>query len=112
MSYRPTEPYCTPVELFNPAYDVIKGVNKKVYPENGELIFCSFKTYGGTESNVNDQLTVVDTANIETWYRPDITSASLIKLGNKRYEVIGEPENIEQRNQFLKFKVRGIKGGA
>ena len=111
MSYRPTEPYCTPVELFNPTYEVIKGVNKKVYPENGELIFCSFKTYGGTESNVNDQLTVVDTANIETWYRPDITSASLIKLGNKQYEVIGEPENIEQRNQFLKFKVRGIKGG-
>lgn len=111
MSYRPTEPYCTPVELFNPTYEMIKGVNKKVYPENGELIFCSFKTYGGTESNVNDQLTVVDTANIETWYRPDITSASQIRLNGKRYEVIGEPENIEQRNQFLKFKVRGIKGG-
>lgn len=111
MSYRPAEPYCTPVELFNPTYEVIKGVNKKVYPEKGELIFCSFKTYGGTESNVNDQLTVVDTANIETWYRPDITSASQIRLNGKRYEVIGEPENIEQRNQFLKFKVRGIKGG-
>lgn len=111
MSYRPTEPYCTPVELFNPTYEVIKGVNKKVYPENGELIFCSFKTYGGTETTVNDQLTVVDTANIETWYRPDITSASQIRLNGKRYEVIGEPENIEQRNQFLKFKVRGIKGG-
>lgn len=112
MSLKPDLPYDTPVELFNPTYETIKGVTKKVYPENGELIFCKFKTYGGTETTVNDQLAVVDTANVETWYRPDITSASLIKLGAKKYEVIGEPEDIEQRHQFLKFKVRGVKGGA
>lgn len=111
MSYRPNEPYSTPVELFNPTYETVKGVTKKVYPETGELIFCSFKTYGGTETTINDQLTVVDTANVETWYRPDITSASQIRLGPKIYEVIGEPEDIEQRHQFLKFKVRGVKGG-
>lgn len=111
MSYRPSEPYSTPVELFNPTYETVKGVTKKVYEDNGELIFCSFKTYGGTESVVNDQLTVVDTANVETWYRPDITSGSMIKLGSKKYEVMGEPEDIEQRHQFLKFKVRGVRGG-
>lgn len=111
MSYRPSEPYCTPVELFNPTYETVKGVTKKVYPETGELIFCSFKTYGGTETTINDQLVVVDTANVETWYRPDITSASQIRLNSKVYEVMGEPEDIEQRHQFLKFKVRGVKGG-
>jgi SPP1 family predicted phage head-tail adaptor len=111
MSYRPSEPYCTPVELLNPTYETVKGVTKKVYPEKGELINCSFKTYGGTETTTNDQLTVVDTANVETWYRPDITSASQIRLNGKKYEVMGEPENIEQRNQFLKFKVRSVKGG-
>ena len=105
MSYRPSEPYCTPVELLNPTYETVKGVTKKVYPETGELINCSFKTYGGTETTTNDQLTVVDTANVETWYRPDITSASQIRLGGKKYEVMGEPEDIEQRHQFLKFKV-------
>lgn len=109
--YRPSEPFTTPVELFSPTYKTVKGVPVKEYPEKGELIFCSFKTYGGTESSVNDQLTVVDTANIETWYRPDITSASMIKLGAKEYEVIGVPEDIEQRHQFLKFKVRGVQGG-
>lgn len=111
MSYRPSEPFVTVVELFNPTYETIKGVTKKTYSKV-DNISCSFKTYGGTESTVNDQLTVVDTANIETWYRPDITSASQIRLGTKTYEVMGEPENIEQRNQFLKFKVRGIKGGS
>lgn len=109
--YKPDLPYNTRVELFNPTYETIKGVPKKVYPETGELIFCKFKTYGGTESVVNDQLTVVDTANVETWYRPDITSASQIRLGAKKYEVMGEPEDIEQRHQILKFKVRGVNGG-
>lgn len=107
----PDLPYDTPVELLNPTYKKVKGVNTKVYPEKGELIYCKLKTYGGTETTVNGVLTVVDTANIETWYRPDITSASQIRLGAKTYEVIGEPENIEQRNQILKFKVRGVKGG-
>ena len=111
MNFKPDFPYDTPVELFNPTYQKVKGVNKKVYPEKGELIYCKFKTYGGTETTVNGVLTVIDTANIETWYRPDITSASQIRLGAKTYEVMGEPENIEQRNQFLKFKVRGVKGG-
>jgi SPP1 family predicted phage head-tail adaptor len=110
MSYRPSEPYTTPVELYNPTYKTVKGVTVKEYERVG-VINCSFKTYGGTESVVNDQMTVVDTANVETWYRPDITSASQIRLNGKKYEVMGEPEDIEQRHQFLKFKVRGVKGG-
>ena len=112
MSYRPSEPFSAPMVLFNPTYKTVKGVTVKEFPEQGELIMCSFKTYGGTETTVNDQLSVVDTANVETWYRPDITSASQLRLGAKVYEVMGEPEDIEQRHQFLKFKVRGVKGGA
>lgn len=112
MSYRPKEPFNVVVELLNPTDSVVKGVVKKIYPETGEPINCSFKTYGGTENNINGQLVVVDTANIETWYRPDITSASMVKLNGKAYEVIGEPEDIEQRHQFLKFKVRGVRGGS
>ena len=54
---------------------------------------------------------MVDTANVETFYRPDITVASMIRLGNKDYEVMGVPEDIEQRHQILKFKVRGVRGG-
>ena len=109
--YRPSEPFTTSVELFNPTYETIMGVTKKNYPETGEIIFCSFKSYGGTETTVNDQLVVVDTANIETWYRPDITSSSMIRLNGESYEVMGKPEDIEQRHQFLKFKVRGVRGG-
>lgn len=108
---KPDLPYDTPVKLFNPTYTDVRGVTKKVYEGEGEVIHCKFKTYGGTETTVNGVLSVVDTANVETFYRPDITSASMIKLGNKEYEVMGVPEDIEQRHIILKFKVRGVRGG-
>jgi len=112
MSYRPSEPFTTPIELLNVSeVKTVRGVDVPVYPEKGETIFCSFKTYGGTETTINGVLSVIQTANVETWYRPDITSSSRLRLGSQTYEVMGDPEDIEQRHQFLKFKVRGVKGG-
>lgn len=112
-SFKPSTPYSTPLMLLNPTKKLVQGVTKKEYDEETAVrIFGTFKTYGGTEQNVNGVYSVVDTANVETWYRPDITAESRVKLGEKVYEVIGEPEDIEQRHQFIKFKVRGVKGGA
>lgn len=107
------EPYTTTLELYNPTFSIVKGVVTKVYGDTPtDYINCSFKTYGGTETTINDVYSVIDTANVETWFRPDITSASMFKLGSKKYEVIGEPEDISQRHQTLKFKVRAVRGGA
>lgn len=107
----------------------VNGVNKKEYPTIEEalsvkdkkgnsinLFFGSFKTYQGTfikESNINGLFSIEDTANIETWYRPDIASNCRIARAsdNAIYDIINEPENINMRNQFLKFKVRRVKGG-
>lgn len=112
--YKPSQPFSVPVKLLIPVYKTIKGVRKKVFPEDGEIIFCSFKTYGGTESNVDDVYTIEDTAKIETWYRPDIKSDCAVKLADTGavYEIINEPENINMRNQYCVFKVRRVKGGA
>ena len=105
--YRPSVPFSTPMFIYIPKYVTVKGSTKKVFPETGELIYGSFKSYGGTEKFSNDLY------SIETWFRPDITSGCVLELNeNARYEIISEPENINMRNQFLKFKVRRIKGGA
>lgn len=112
--FKPAFPYSTPIELLIPTYTRQKGVPVKAFPDNGIRLNCSFKTYGGTETNVNDLYTVIDTARVETWYRPDITSECRIKLlpSGEVYEIIGKPENIDRRNQFIKFKVRAVKSGA
>jgi head-tail adaptor len=112
--FKPSFPYSVAAELLVPTYGYEKGVPTKTFPEQGIRINCSFKTYGGTESTENGLYSVIDTANIETWYRPDITAECRIRVlqTGDVYEVIGRPENIDMRNQFCKFKVRAIEGGA
>lgn len=103
--------------LLIPTYTTVNGVRKKTFPEvkDGILFNGTFKTYGGTERDVNGVYSIEDTANVETWFRPDITSSCRIALANNPtalYDIISEPENIEMRNQFLLFRVSRVKGGA
>lgn len=117
MAYRPNIPFSVPMYLLTPTYTTVNGVKKKTYPsvQNGVLFYGTFKTYGGTEVSQNGVFFVEDTANIETWYREDIKSNCRIALANNQtaiYEIVGEPENFEMRNQFCLFKVKRIKGGA
>lgn len=111
--YKPSGPYTTPLILLIPELKTAKGTTKKIFPEDGEVFFCSLKSYGGTERDVNGVYSIEDTANVETWYRPDITSDCRVMTENGRvYEIMNEPENIEMRYQILRFKIRRISGGA
>ena len=113
--YRPNLPFSVPLILLKPTITKSVGVVTKVLPaiKDGILIYGSFKTYGGTEKTVDGLLSIDDTADVETWYRPDITSDCIIAIANTgaQYQIINEPENINCRNQFLKFKVQRIEGG-
>ncbi len=114
--YRPSEAaqMTTPVRLQTPTSGKTLGVSNKTYAEIAGVVMVNWKSYGGTESTSNGVLSVEDTAQIVCWYRPDIRGdCRLVRLiDGAVYEIIGEPENIEMRNQFLKFKVRRVKGGA
>lgn len=114
--YRPNLPFSVPLVLLKPTVTKAVGVATKVLPDikDGILIYGTFKTYGGTEKTVDGLLSIEDTADVETWYRPDITSDCIIALADTgvKYHIINEPENINRQNQFLKFKVQRVKGGA
>lgn len=103
----------TPMILQIPTTKKVKGVAKKIYTD-GDRINVNFKSYGGTESLSNDILSVIDTAQITTWYRPDIKADCRLKRPSDGavFEILGEPENIELRNMISSFKVRRVKGGA
>lgn len=102
----------TPVKLLIPTgTERYNGVSRTVYPADGDVIFVNWKSYGGTETNVNGVYSIIDTAVITTWYRPDITANCRIKREDGAiYRVIAEPENIEQQNMILQFKVERVKG--
>jgi hypothetical protein len=78
--FKPAFPFDTPIWLLIPTYTKKKGVTVKTFPDSGVLLYCSFKTYGGTEITTNGLYTVVDTAIVETWFRPDIKSDCRIML--------------------------------
>lgn len=115
-SYRPSAPFNVALKLLIPSYSDSYGVPTTTFPSvaNGVLIYGSFKTFGGTDTDSNGILSVENTAVIETWYRPDIKSNCKIAVlqTGEIYDVLGEPENIELRNQYLRIRVRQVKGGS
>lgn len=104
----------TPVKLLIPTgTKKYNGVNRCTYPADGDVIFVNWKSYGGTETTVNGVYSILDTALITTWYRPDIAAnCRLLREDGAVYEIMNEPENIEMQNVFLTFKVQRVKGGA
>lgn len=104
----------TRMMLLIPEKKKINGKVVKVYPETSDITFlASFKSFGGTEKVVDGVLVIEDTANIFTWYNPQITSDCRVVLlqNHAVYDVLNEPENVDMRNQFMKFKVKRYKGG-
>ena len=110
--YRPQRAFNVAFKILEPEYQKILGKNVATYKETDKIINCSYTTFGGTEVEVNGMFAVKDTANIETWYNPDIKSDTRLKRmeDGAVFEIIGEPEDIEFRHQFFKFKVERLKG--
>ena len=115
MSYKPKSinELRTAVKLLIPTGTTkINGVTRHTYPADGDVIFVNWKTYGGTEQTVNGLHSVIDTANVTTRYRGDITiNCRLLREDGKIYEIISEPENTDLNNRYLEFKVERVKGG-
>ena len=111
-NYSPPIRFDTPIELLIPTVTTHLGVNSKTFPDKGPIIMCSFRTFGGTETSINGVYSIENTATVETWYNPSITAECRVRLDGANYEIMGEPEDINRRHQFMKFKVRRIGGGA
>lgn len=108
--------YTTPAYIISPVETMVKGAKQKTWPDPTEydLIFISFRTFGGTESVSNGILSTIDTANVETWYDPRIKANCRLILADDGsvWEIIGRPEDIDRRHMTLRFKVRSVNGGA
>ena len=104
----------TPCKILIPTYTRKNGKEIKEYPsveESNLIFFCSFKTFGGTESVVDGTYMIDDTANILCYFNENIKSnCRIVRLtDNAVFDVINEPENVDMRFQFMKFKVKRVK---
>lgn len=112
--YKPSKKFITPLLLYRVTeYKETNGIKKPVYASDGILFYGSFATYGGTNREINGIVVAEDTAVVETWFRPEFTAHARVALANdpsKLYEIEGEPENIEQRNLYTKFRLARVRG--
>lgn len=113
-NYRPSAPFNVPMKLLVPISTMYLGVTQKAFsdPETSELFYGSFRTFGGTEMMKDDVYTIVNTAVINTWYRPDIKADCQIYLCDtgQIYDIISDPEDIDFRHQYMQFKVQKAGG--
>ena len=113
--YNPAEPFDVPMKLLVPTSTVVKGVTKKIYPlpkDVKDVFFGSFRTFGGSEDTANNVYTVYDTATVDTWYNPNITTDCQIYIceTGEIYDIVSRPENIGMRHQFMQFKLQKVGG--
>lgn len=116
-SFRPSGPYTVAIKVLIPVETKVMSTKKKTFPDPKDVetvIFCSFKTYGGTENFSNDLYTIYDTATVETWWRSDITSDCRIYIceTGESWDVISRPEDVDMRHQYMRFKVQLVGGKA
>ena len=104
------------MKLLIPTYSTSYGVTSKTYPavKDGVLFYGALRTFGGTERDINGVYSVENTGVIDTWFRPDIKSECRIVIlqTGAVYDIVGTPENIKMQNQYLRFRVSEVTGGA
>lgn len=115
--FNPAFPFDTPMKLLIPTSQVVKGVTVKTFPDPKDvttLFYAGFRTFGGTETSVNNVYTIYDTAVIDTWYDPSFKADCRvydIETGFM-WDIISDPEDIGRRHQFCQFKIRKVGGKA
>lgn len=109
--YKPNLPFNVPAMLLKRTLTKVNGVNQESFTEK-TMFFCSAKSYGGTEKQVNGVTVIEDTWTVDTWFNPDFGKGDKIRFldDGTEYEILASPENINRRGQYMRFKAVGIGG--
>lgn len=91
--------------------EVINGRTKKTVQTIAN-VRGKFKMKGTSEINANGLTVVNDKTTFITWYKADYASKDILSIGGIDYEIIGTPENTENRGRFSVLNLERISGGA
>lgn len=111
--FKVSEQMTTPMKLQKRISKNVMGAPEFEYVDvpDDPIIYCNFKSKGGTEAVHDGRYIILDTATVQTWYRPDIAKGDrLILPDGSAWDIKGNPENVEQRNQLLILRVQNAGG--
>lgn len=112
--YKPPEQMTTAMRLQKRTTDKVTGAAQATYTDAAKdpVIMCNFKSKGGTEAVHNGKLIILETATVQTWYRPDVAKGDrlIMEQDGSAWDIKGPPENVEMRNRLLILKVQRAGG--
>jgi len=111
--YRPSaRQFTTQIRLKHRVDVTVNGAPKPIYEDaNPALHLCEFKPFHGMEGIKAGQIGAIDGGTVTMWYTPGVKASDRIILDDdtdKVYEVIGAPEDVENRHMYLVFKVQRV----
>lgn len=71
-----------------------------------------FKQKGSLETNANGVTAVVTKTTYTTWYKATYKAADVLTINGVDYQVIGDPENVENRGRYTIMELEKLSGGA
>lgn len=89
----------------------INGHTQKTYTAVG-TIKGEFKQKNTSELNANGIVIVETKITFTTWWNNNFKAQDILTINNIDYEIVGDPENVEQRSRYAVLTLRLIKGGA
>lgn len=110
-NFEPSLPFDTPALLLKMQTEKINGVNQPTYTEAHQF-FCSAKSYGGTEKQVNGVTVIEDTWTVDAYYDPAFDAGDKIRFldDNTEFKILARPENINRKGLYMRFKVTRVGG--
>lgn len=111
-NFEPSLPFDIPALLLKKHTEKINGANQPYFTEAEEPFFCSAKSYGGTEKQVNGVTVIEDTWTIDAYYDPTFDAGDKIRFldDNSEFEILARPENINRKGLYMRFKCTRIGG--
>lgn len=111
--YKPAKirEFVTPAVHKRVVEKTIKGRTKKTVQTIAN-VRGKFKLKGTSEISANGLTVVSDKTTFITWYKADYASNDILSIGGDDYEIIGTPENTENRGRYSVLNLERISGGS
>lgn len=105
--------FVTPAIFLKCKTEVINGRTNKTYEQAEKPnIRGKFKLKGTSQVTANGLVVIADKTTFVTWYRKDFEPGDAIEIDGVRYNIIGTPEDTENRHRYSVLNIERLTGGA
>lgn len=103
--------FVTPAEQFRTNVSSVNGRTQKAETKVADLR-GKFKQKQTHDLTANNLTVVRDETTFTTWWKDDFKAGDFLVIDGAKFEVYGQPENVEMRGRYAVLRLRRLEGGA